>query len=152
MGCSSSSSLRAAAGDGYPSTAMIVATDGSLIEYSGGITVAEALVAAGQGCVLCHSDKIFFDAYPPAAAPEEKLEPGQIYFLLSSAQLRRRLNGSNAATLAMRASSALKRAAEKRGRKMRIRVAPMAGAVDLEVGRRGRNLEWRPARRCLGRC
>lgn len=104
---------------------MVVSVDGSLIEYTVGITAANVIEANGKGCILCNSDKLLFDSYPPVASPEEKLEQGQIYFLLPISELGHRLTGADVAALALRASAALKRAAEKQERRRGIKVAPL---------------------------
>ncbi|KAK8914297.1 hypothetical protein KSP39_PZI024163 [Platanthera zijinensis] len=127
---SSFSSPHTAADDGYPPPSMVVTVDGYLLEYSLGVTAADVLAATAPGCVLCNSDKLLFDGYPPAVGPHEELDPGQIYFLLPATVLRRQLSGANVAALAVRASAAMTRTAaapaEKRGRKWwrRMRVAP----------------------------
>ncbi|KAK8914296.1 hypothetical protein KSP39_PZI024162 [Platanthera zijinensis] len=129
MGCFSSSLLSAVDDDGGFPTAMVVTTDGSLIDYDAGITAAEVIAQTARDSALCNSDKIFIDSYPPAAPPGEMLEQGQIYFLLPTTELRRRLTGEFVAALAIRASEALQKAQEKHGTRRRIKVAPCAAEV-----------------------
>ncbi|PKA59181.1 hypothetical protein AXF42_Ash001274 [Apostasia shenzhenica] len=107
-----------------PPTAVVIAVDGSLLEYAAGATAGEVVGASGLGCALCCSDKLFFDAYPVPAPLEEELQMGQIYFLLPEAELRLRISGADAAALAIKATAAMKRESEKQGRLRRIRVAP----------------------------
>ncbi|KAG0461720.1 hypothetical protein HPP92_022017 [Vanilla planifolia] len=134
MGCSFSS-LPSSARDDHslrPPTVMIVSPRGSLHEYGSRVTVADAIAAEGRGSALCDSDELFFDEFPPAMPSLEELKPGQIYFLMSPTELSRRLTGADMAALAGKASTALRRAAEKHGRRMwRPRVMP---AVDLGEG------------------
>ncbi|KAH0448965.1 hypothetical protein IEQ34_022765 [Dendrobium chrysotoxum] len=125
-----------------PSKAMVVATDGSLLEYSGGICAFEVITAVGKIYTLCNSDNLFFDAYPPAMTPNEVLVSGQVYFLLPVAELNQRLSGANLAALAIRASTAMKQTTEKQGRR-RVRVLPVAEVFDVDVGNSDRNLELR---------
>ncbi|XP_020579451.1 uncharacterized protein LOC110024060 [Phalaenopsis equestris] len=138
MGCSFSSMVTAV-DDGsspIPSKAMVVAADGSLLQYSSGIRASEVIIAAGQVYALCNSDKLFFDAYPPATSPDELLIPGQIYFLLPLVELNQRLSGATVAALAVRASAAMKREAERQGRR-RIRV------LDVDVHNGAGNFDSR---------
>ncbi|KAH0449790.1 hypothetical protein IEQ34_020482 [Dendrobium chrysotoxum] len=145
MGCCLSSlpktSPSALSDDAYsvdPPTAMVISVDGSLIEYTVGITTANVIEANGKGCILCNSDKLLFDAYPPVTAPEEVLEPGQIYFLLPLSELGRRLTGADVAALAFRASAALKKAAETLGRRRGIiKVAPLTGRCEAAKDNKG---------------
>ncbi|KAL0904763.1 hypothetical protein M5K25_026914 [Dendrobium thyrsiflorum] len=142
MGCSFSSVLTVINERNLiiPSKAMVVAADGSLLEYTSGIRTSEVIMAVGKIYILCNSDKLYFDAYPPAMAPDEELVSGQIYFLLPVTELNQRLSSSNLAALAIRASTAMKQAAKLKGRRG-IRVSPMTEIFDVELGTNGRNFE-----------
>ncbi|PKU63447.1 uncharacterized protein LOC110093954 [Dendrobium catenatum] len=124
-----------------PPTAMVISVDGSLIEYNVGITTANVIEANGKGCILCNSDKLFFDAYPPVTAPEEVLEPDQIYFLLPVSELGHRLTGADLAALAFRASAALRKATETQGRRRGIiKVAPLT--LPCEAAKENKGSPW----------
>ncbi|KAG0455716.1 hypothetical protein HPP92_023504 [Vanilla planifolia] len=115
MGCCFSSPSTAAVAAVRPLNAMVVSAEGILLEYADSMTAAEVMGATGGDYALCNTDELFFNAYPPAVAQGEQLGPGQMYFLLPVSDLRRRLGGMEMAALAMRASAAMKRAAESRG-------------------------------------
>ncbi|KAI0488878.1 hypothetical protein KFK09_028717 [Dendrobium nobile] len=142
MGCSFSTVLTAVNDKNsfFPWKAMVVATDGSLLEYSSGIRTSEVIMAVGKTYMLCNSDKLYFDAYPPAMASDEELVSGQIYFLLPVAELNQLLSAANVAALAIRASTAMKQAAKMQGRRG-IRVSPVTEILDAEIGTSGGDFE-----------
>ncbi|PKU74054.1 uncharacterized protein LOC110115895 [Dendrobium catenatum] len=151
MGCSFSTVLTAVNDKNsfFPSKAMVVATDGSLLEYTSGIRTSEVITAVGKTYMLCNSDKLYFDAYPPAMAPDEELVSGQIYFLLPVAELNQLLSAANVAALAIRASTAMKQAAKMQGRRG-IRVSPVTEILDVELGISGRrNFELKLAEKTI---
>ena len=114
-------------------TAKVVAVDGSLREYSVPVTVSSVL-GAGQSCFLCDSDSLFFDTNISALDSEAVLELGHIYFVLPVAKLDHPLSGSDMAALAVKASSALTRVSKKRGKRYKIRIAPVEGIPEKNDG------------------
>ncbi|KAK8937010.1 hypothetical protein KSP39_PZI011782 [Platanthera zijinensis] len=131
MGCKFSFLSSAAAADddysGRKLKVMVVTRGGYLQEYTTRVTAAE--VAGNGGAALCSSDKIFFDAFPPAIPEEEELEAGQLYFLFEAGELRRRVTGADMAALALRASRALQ------GRRMlRPKVMLVVELIGGELG------------------
>ncbi|KAF7067858.1 hypothetical protein CFC21_073687 [Triticum aestivum] len=122
-----------AAADG-PATARVVLPSGELREYSPPATAALALEEVGAGVgvgspwFLCDADAMGFEGSVAAVASGEALRPGQIYFVLPSDMLRRRLAPEEVASLAVKASAALVKAAtasSTRGRRRRGSVAPL---------------------------
>ncbi|CAD6206798.1 unnamed protein product [Miscanthus lutarioriparius] len=104
------------AADEGAATARVVLPSGELREYAPPATAAMALQAAGgEGSwFLCDADGIAFEGGPVAVAvvdPGEELQAGQIYFVLPAEMQRRRLTGDEVAALAVRASTALVKAA-----------------------------------------
>ncbi|XP_066386099.1 uncharacterized protein [Miscanthus floridulus] len=104
------------AADEGAATARVVLPSGDLREYAPPATAAMALQAAGgEGSwFLCDADGIAFEGGPGAVAvvdPGEELQAGQIYFVLPAEMQRRRLTRDEVAALAVRASTALVKAA-----------------------------------------
>ncbi|KAF7061110.1 hypothetical protein CFC21_067833 [Triticum aestivum] len=124
-----------AAADG-PATARVVLPSGELREYSPPATAAIALEEVGQqGWFLCDADRMGFEGSVAAMAAGEELQPGQIYFVLPAEMLRRRLTGEEVASLAVKASAALVKAATASsagGRRRRGSVAPLVFAPSEE--------------------
>jgi hypothetical protein len=103
-----------AADEGAATAARVVLPSGELREYAPPATAAEALKAAGEGSwLLCDADGMAFEGpvAVAAVAPGAELQAGQIYFVLPAEMQRRRLARAEVAALAVRASSALARAA-----------------------------------------
>jgi hypothetical protein len=104
-----------AADEGAATAARVVLPSGELREYAPPATAAEALQAAGEGSswLLCDADGMAFEGpvAVAAVAPGSELQAGQIYFVLPAEMQRRRLARAEVAALAVRASSALARAA-----------------------------------------
>ncbi|XP_066386034.1 uncharacterized protein [Miscanthus floridulus] len=104
------------AADEGAATARVVLPSGDLRQYAPPATAAMALQAAGgEGSwFLCDADGIAFEGGPVAVAvvdPGEELQAGQIYFVLPAEMQRRRLTRDEVAALAVRASTALVKAA-----------------------------------------
>ncbi|KAM0847159.1 hypothetical protein ACQ4PT_055205 [Festuca glaucescens] len=75
-----------------PSSARVIAADGSLTEFpaSSPISVSDVLGDnAGRRFFVCSSDALYFDEDVPALGGGELLRPGQIYFVLPAAKLGR---------------------------------------------------------------
>lgn len=132
------------AADEGAATARVVLPSGELREYAPPATAATALQAAGDdgsSWFLCDADGIAFEGGPvavAAVAPGEELQAGQIYFVLPAEMQRRRLTRDEVAALAVRASTALVKAAAAqpsspcRRRRRRGAVAPLVFPVPEE--------------------
>ncbi|EER93387.1 uncharacterized protein LOC8083967 [Sorghum bicolor] len=134
------------AADEGAATARVVLPSGELREYAPPATAATALQAAsggdgeGSSWFLCDADGIAFEGGPvavAAVAPGEELQAGQIYFVLPAEMQRRRLTRDEVAALAVRASSALVKAAAAQPsspcrRRRRGAVAPLVFPVPEE--------------------
>uniref|UniRef100_A0A453SJ27 Uncharacterized protein n=1 Tax=Aegilops tauschii subsp. strangulata TaxID=200361 RepID=A0A453SJ27_AEGTS len=132
-----------------PSSARVIAADGSLTEFatssSSPVSVSDVLgpgnAGAGGPFFLCSSDALYFDEDVPALGGGELLRPGQIYFVLPQAMLGRPMSSADMAAMAVRASEALAARARPRGRGAgirKVRVAPVhaeggRGDVDAQV-------------------
>ncbi|KAF7110244.1 hypothetical protein CFC21_110380 [Triticum aestivum] len=128
-----------------PSSARVIAADGSLTEFatSSPVSVSDVLAAgnAGGSFFLCNSDALYFDEDVPALGGGELLRPGQIYFVLPAAMLGRPLSSADMAAMAVQASEALAARARPRGRGAgirKVRVTPVhaeggRGDVDAQV-------------------
>uniref|UniRef100_A0ACD5UGC8 Uncharacterized protein n=1 Tax=Avena sativa TaxID=4498 RepID=A0ACD5UGC8_AVESA len=93
-----------------PSSARVIAADGSLTEFpaSSPVSVSDVLGDnAGRRFFVCSSDALYFDEDVPALHSSELLRPGQIYFVLPAAMLGRPLSSADMAAMAVRASEAL---------------------------------------------
>uniref|UniRef100_A0ACD5ZC24 Uncharacterized protein n=1 Tax=Avena sativa TaxID=4498 RepID=A0ACD5ZC24_AVESA len=113
-----------------PSSARVIAADGSLTEFpaSSPVSVSDVLGDnAGRRFFVCSSDTLYFDADVPALHGGELLRPGQIYFVLPAAMLGRPLSSVDMAAMAVRASEALAARARPLGR------APGAGVRKARV-------------------
>nr|BAK06594.1 predicted protein [Hordeum vulgare subsp. vulgare] len=118
-----------AAADG-PATAGVVLPSGELREYSMPATVALALEEVGEkGWFLCDADRMEFDGSVTAVPAGEELRPGHIYFVLPAKTLGRCLTPDEVASLAVKASAALVKAATASSasgrRRRRGSVAPL---------------------------
>ncbi|KAF7103076.1 hypothetical protein CFC21_104105 [Triticum aestivum] len=127
-----------------PSSARVIAADGSLTEFatSSPVSVSDVLGGNADGpFFLCSSDALYFDEDVPALGGGEQLRPGQIYFVLPVAMLGRPLSSADMAAMAVRASEALATRARPRGRGAgirKVRVTPVhpesgRGDVDAQV-------------------
>ncbi|XP_044948699.1 uncharacterized protein LOC123398283 [Hordeum vulgare subsp. vulgare] len=99
---------------GEATAARVVLADGELQRFPGGTRASQAMKAAaaaaagGAGaCFLCSADGLELGGAVAAVAPDEELQPGQLYFVLPAAMRRRALQAEEMATLAIRASAAL---------------------------------------------
>uniref|UniRef100_A0ACD5UHW2 Uncharacterized protein n=1 Tax=Avena sativa TaxID=4498 RepID=A0ACD5UHW2_AVESA len=102
-----------------PSSARVIAADGSLTEFpaSSPVSVSDVLGDnAARRFFVCSSDALYFDASVPALQGGELLRPGQIYFVLPAAMLGRPLSSVDMAAMAVRASEALAANARPLGR------------------------------------
>jgi hypothetical protein len=98
---------------GEATAARVVLADGELQRFPGGTRASQAVKAAavaagGSGaCFLCSADGLELGGAVAAVAPDEELQPGQLYFVLPAAMRRRALQAEDMAALAIRASAAL---------------------------------------------
>ncbi|TVU44822.1 hypothetical protein EJB05_04282, partial [Eragrostis curvula] len=100
------------AADEGATTARVVLPSGELREFSPPATAALVLQEAGEGSwFLCDADVMGLEGTVTAVGAGEELRPGQIYFVLPAEMQRRRLTGEEVAALAVKASSALVKAA-----------------------------------------
>ncbi|XP_051201733.1 uncharacterized protein [Lolium perenne] len=118
-----------------PSSARVIATDGSLTEFSASSPVSVSDVLgdnAGPRFFVCSSDALYFDEDAAALGGGELLLPGQIYFVLPVALLGRPLSSVDMAAMAVRASQALATARARLARGVRMsRVAPVHAETGL---------------------
>ncbi|KAM0929696.1 hypothetical protein ACQ4PT_001698 [Festuca glaucescens] len=98
---------------GEATAARVVLAVGELQRFPGGTRASHAVKAAaaaegGAGaCFLCSADGLELGVAVVAVAPDEELQPWQLYFLLPAAMRRRPLQAEEMAALAIRASAAL---------------------------------------------
>ncbi|KAK1266473.1 hypothetical protein QJS04_geneDACA014544 [Acorus gramineus] len=120
--------------DTDPPTAKIVSLGGSLKEFSVPVEVSHALKGEedGETCFLCSSDKLYYEECATEMRPDEFLEVGQIYFVLSDEYRSRVLTSSDMVALAVKASSAMEgdgtNMKNKKGRRRRRRGGRAAAA------------------------
>lgn len=91
-------------------------------------------------CFLCDSDTLFFDACIPPMHPNSLLLQDHIYFVLPQSKLVVALTGADMAALAVKASSALALASQKKKgrRKRKGGIVPVAAeGGDAGKGERG---------------
>ncbi|CAM0876131.1 unnamed protein product [Alopecurus aequalis] len=105
-------SVTGGAAVGEATAARVVLADGELQRFPGGTRASHALKAAaaagGAGaCFLCSADGLELGGAVAAVAPDEELQPEQLYFVLPAAMRRRPLQAEEMAGLAIRASGAL---------------------------------------------
>ncbi|TKY70511.1 hypothetical protein E2542_SST06801 [Spatholobus suberectus] len=105
--CSSSDSTQVA-------TAKLVLQDGRLQEFSYPVKVS-FLLQKNPACFICNSDELDFDDVVTAIDEDQVLQPGQLYFALPLSRLRHPLQPHEMAALAVKASSALMKTADKCG-------------------------------------
>ncbi|KAM0846976.1 hypothetical protein ACQ4PT_055319 [Festuca glaucescens] len=100
---------------GEATVARVVLADGELQRFPGGTRASHALKAAaaaaaggaGGACFMCSADGLELGGAVAAVAPDEELQPGQLYFVLPAVMRRRPLRAEEMAALAIRASAAL---------------------------------------------
>lgn len=110
---------------------MVIAADGSLHVHTARIAAGDV---AGADGAICDAEKIVFDAFPPVMSPEAELEVGKLYFVLEAAEVGRRVTGADMVAMATKASMALRKGEQKRGRGIRrTRVMPAVGFGDSEI-------------------
>ncbi|XP_008813826.2 uncharacterized protein LOC103724372 [Phoenix dactylifera] len=91
-------------------TAKVIFTDGELREYDRSVRVSHVL-QKDPTCFVCDADVMEIDGFVSAVGGGEELRPGNLYFLLPRTMLKHRLHAEDLAALAVRASSALMKAA-----------------------------------------
>ncbi|XP_011041117.1 PREDICTED: uncharacterized protein LOC105137174 [Populus euphratica] len=131
-GCFSSSFLGEDSEQVLPQTAKVISIHGDLREYYLPAFVSQVLQAeiassssssSSSSWFLCNSDLLLYDEHIPALDSEVPLHADQIYFVLPKSKLQHRLTSSDMATLAVKASLALRNSSNKdprRGKKARI--------------------------------
>jgi PADRE domain len=91
-------------------TAKVVLPDGTLQEYSWPIRASHVIQKASadhSACFLSCSDDLEPGCHVSSIRADSELQLGQLYFLLPTSMLRRRLGSDEMAALAVRASAAL---------------------------------------------
>ncbi|XP_047089213.1 uncharacterized protein LOC124701205 [Lolium rigidum] len=113
MGACNSCEATAVASVAAATAARVVLADGKLQRLPGGTRVSHAVKAAAAAagdagaCFLCSADGLELGGAVAAVAPDEELQPGQLYFVLPASMQRRLLQAEEMAALAIRASAAL---------------------------------------------
>ncbi|KAK6939142.1 PADRE domain [Dillenia turbinata] len=113
-----SSSSTTVLGLGLAVTAKVLSLDGRLREYYAPVKVSQILGSqeeetdsgddySSMSCFLCNADTLYYDEHIPAMDGEDLVYPNNMYFVLPSSMLRRRLTPSDLAALAVKASLAL---------------------------------------------
>lgn len=87
-------------------TAKLILQDGNLQEYPYPVKVSHVL-QKHPSSFICNSDDMDFDDVVRPIPDDHDLVPGQLYFALPLARLRRPLQPEEMAALAVKASSAL---------------------------------------------
>ncbi|XP_072968069.1 uncharacterized protein [Typha angustifolia] len=114
-------------------TAKVIAADGSLKEYTAPTSASAVLGDDIRSHFLCNSDALYFDADIPALGHRDRVQVGQLYFVLPNAKLGHALTGVDMAALAVKASAAL--ASRRRGGSRKtIRVMPVEEMHEVSVG------------------
>ncbi|KAH7566483.1 hypothetical protein ACOSP7_022989 [Xanthoceras sorbifolium] len=98
----------------HVATAKLILQDGRLQEYSYPVKVSYVL-QKNPTCFICNSDEMDFDDVVSAISDDEELQPGQLYFALPLTSLKHPLQPVDMAALAVKASSALMKSADKCG-------------------------------------
>ncbi|KAI0503648.1 hypothetical protein KFK09_014583 [Dendrobium nobile] len=98
-------------------TAKLILPDGELREFAWPVKASHA-IQKETDCFVCDADDMEFDGFVTAIPADEELRPGQIYFALPRSMLGQPMPAENLAALAVKASSALMKAAP--GRKMAL--------------------------------
>ncbi|KAG5069835.1 hypothetical protein JHK85_002212 [Glycine max] len=98
----------------HVATAKLVLQDGRLQEFSYPVKVS-FLLQKYPACFICNSDEMEFGDVVSAIDEDQVLQPGQLYFALPLSRLRHPLQPHEMAALAVKASSALMKTADKCG-------------------------------------
>lgn len=106
--CTSSETVAAAVTPA--ATAKVILLDGELREYDRQVRVSHVL-QKDPTCFVCDADVMEIDGFVSAVGADEELRLGNLYFLLPRTMLKHRLHAEDLAALAVRASSALRKAA-----------------------------------------
>ncbi|XP_023007426.1 uncharacterized protein LOC111499928 [Cucurbita maxima] len=91
------------------STAKLILSDGTLLEYSYPVKVSYVL-QKDPASFICNSDDMDFNDVVNAVDDEDELQLGQLYFALPLEKLNKPLHAEDMAALAVKASSALMKA------------------------------------------
>ncbi|KAL5557635.1 hypothetical protein UlMin_033846 [Ulmus minor] len=93
------------------SSAKVISLKGDLQEYPAPVVASDVLSNENENqsdLFVCNSDCLYFDELIPALHSEQPLQPNRIYFVLPSSMLQRSLSASDMASLAVKASTAIK--------------------------------------------
>lgn len=91
-------------------TAKLILPDGDLREFAWPVKASHAIQKESD-CFVCDADDMEFDGFVTAIPADEELRLGQIYFVLPRSMLGKPMLAENLAALAVKASSALMKAA-----------------------------------------
>ncbi|GLT85883.1 hypothetical protein SLE2022_040550 [Rubroshorea leprosula] len=110
MGICASSQFRARDGslNWLTSTAKIIHSDGSLLEFPHTIKVS-SILSLNPNCFLCNSEQMHVDSLLPHVAGDDELQQGQIYFLMPLSKSQVPISFQDMCSLAVKASTALTR-------------------------------------------
>ncbi|THU65256.1 hypothetical protein C4D60_Mb05t01730 [Musa balbisiana] len=88
-------------------TAKVIRADGKMEEYETAVP-AGRVVARSPGYYVCSGEAMQVGAHPPVVGEGEKLQAGQLYFLLPLSYSRRPLSLPDLCLFAAKASAALR--------------------------------------------
>ncbi|CAL9043519.1 unnamed protein product, partial [Musa banksii] len=88
-------------------TAKVIRADGKMEEYETAVPVGR-VVARSPGYYVCSGEAMQVGAHPPVVGEGEKLQPGQLYFLLPLSYSHRPLSLPDLCLFAAKASAALR--------------------------------------------
>ncbi|XP_021600810.2 uncharacterized protein LOC110606350 [Manihot esculenta] len=119
-----------------PPTAKVVSVNGNLQEYNVPVFVSQVInceaasssssSSSSPSLFLCNSDFLSYDDYIPVLDSNAQLKANQLYFVLPRSKLQNRLNASDMAALAVKASIAIQNASKKDAyRRKKARISPV---------------------------
>ncbi|KAI3808253.1 hypothetical protein L1987_24202 [Smallanthus sonchifolius] len=106
------------------SSALVISPTGDLRPYSTPVFVSDVLQMEPSSFFVCNSDNLSYDEHIRAMDSGDKLDAGQIYFVLPVSKLRDRLSASEMAALAVKASVALNSKTLPNGRNKKSKISP----------------------------
>ncbi|XP_022947655.1 uncharacterized protein LOC111451454 [Cucurbita moschata] len=117
------------------STAKLILSDGTLLEYSYPVKVSYVL-HKDPASFICNSDDMDFNDVVTAVDDDDELQLGQLYFALPLEKLNKPLHAEDMAALAVKASSALMKAGGGGSEKCGSRRAVVFSEEELRKGPR----------------